>query len=171
MGCRRVGHDWATEQQQPEAKASLIAQSVKNLPTMQETRARFQGWEDRLENGVAAGILAWRIPWTEEPAGYSPWGHKSWTWLSDWNHQPPTLSKVPAVSIVCSSHTWPEPLPFLKGPLLEDGPLGHLVDAPCLKEMNLSLLLIKDLTPHVPLNCTRKALHAHPCWCSYPWLF
>ena len=34
--------------------------------------------EDPLEKGMAthSGILAWRIPWTEEPGGYSPWGHK-----------------------------------------------------------------------------------------------
>ena len=42
---------------------------VKNLPTMQETRVQFLGWEDPLEKGVAthSSILAWRIPWTEEP--------------------------------------------------------------------------------------------------------
>ena len=36
------------------------------------------GWEDSLEKGMAthSRILACRIPWTEEPAGYSPWGHK-----------------------------------------------------------------------------------------------
>ena len=36
------------------------------------------GWEDPLEEGMAthASILAWRIPWTEEPGSYSPWGHK-----------------------------------------------------------------------------------------------
>ena len=40
--------------------------------------ARSLGWEDPLEKGVAthSSILAWRIPWTEEPSGYSPWGHK-----------------------------------------------------------------------------------------------
>ena len=51
------------------AVQSLIAQSVKNLPAMQETRARFLGREDPLEKEMAAyaSILAWRIPWTEEP--------------------------------------------------------------------------------------------------------
>ena len=49
--------------------ASLIAQSVKNLPAMQETQVRFPGWEDPLEKEMAthSSILAWRIPWTEEP--------------------------------------------------------------------------------------------------------
>ena len=44
----------------------LIAQSVKNLPAMQETPVRFLGWEDPLEEGMATNtsILAWRIPWT-----------------------------------------------------------------------------------------------------------
>ena len=45
--------------------ASLLAQLVKNLPTMQETRVQSLGWEDPLEKGMAAhsSILAWRIPW------------------------------------------------------------------------------------------------------------
>ena len=51
--------------------ASLVAQMVKNLPAMQETRVRSPGWEDLLEEGMAihASILAWRIPVTEEPDG------------------------------------------------------------------------------------------------------
>ena len=51
--------------------ASLVAQLVKNLPAMQETPVRFLGQEDALEKGKAAhsSILAWRIPWTEEPSG------------------------------------------------------------------------------------------------------
>ena len=46
--------------------ASLEAQLVKNLPTMQETWVRSLGWEDPLEKGTAthSSILAWRIPWT-----------------------------------------------------------------------------------------------------------
>ena len=46
-----------------------MAQMVKNLPTMQETWVRSLGWEDPLEKGMAThpSILAWRIPWTEEP--------------------------------------------------------------------------------------------------------
>ena len=49
-----------------ERGASLIAQLVKNLPTMQETPVQFLGWEDLLEKGQAAhsSVLAWRIPWT-----------------------------------------------------------------------------------------------------------
>ena len=50
---------------------------VKNLPAMQETRLRFLGREDPLEEETAThpSILAWRIPWTEEPGAHSPWGH------------------------------------------------------------------------------------------------
>ena len=48
---------------------SLVVQMVKNLPAMQETRVGFPGWEDPLEKEMAtqSTILAWRIPWTEEP--------------------------------------------------------------------------------------------------------
>ena len=47
------------------------AQTVKNLPAMQETRVRSLGQEDSLEKGMAThfSILAWRIPWTEKPGG------------------------------------------------------------------------------------------------------
>ena len=49
--------------------ASLMAQMIKNPSTMQETWLRFLGWEDLLEKGMAihSSLLAWRIPWTEEP--------------------------------------------------------------------------------------------------------
>ena len=52
-------------------RVSLVAQTVKNLPAMQETQVWSMGWEDPLEKGMAthSSILAWRIPWTEEPGG------------------------------------------------------------------------------------------------------
>ena len=51
--------------------ASLVAQTVKCLPTMWETQVRSLGWEDPLEKGMAthSSTLAWKIPWTEEPGG------------------------------------------------------------------------------------------------------
>ena len=51
--------------------ASLVAQMVKNLFAMQETQVQSLGQEDPLEEGMAThfSILAWRIPWTEEPEG------------------------------------------------------------------------------------------------------
>jgi len=49
----------------------LVAQRVKNLLAMQETGIQSLGQEDPLEKGMAThcSILAWRIPWTEEPGG------------------------------------------------------------------------------------------------------
>ena len=58
---------------------SLVAQRIKRLPAMRETRVWSLGWEDPLEKGMAthSRILAWRIPWTEEPGGlHSPSSHK-----------------------------------------------------------------------------------------------
>ena len=51
------------------SRTTLIAQSVKNLPTMKETWVRSLGQEDPLEKEMAthSSILTWRIPWTEEP--------------------------------------------------------------------------------------------------------
>ena len=51
------------------AQISLVAQTVKHLPTMQETRVQSLGQEDLLEKEMAthSSILAWKIPWTEEP--------------------------------------------------------------------------------------------------------
>ena len=52
-------------------RASFVAQSVKNLPAVQETWVPPLGWEDPLEKGMAthSSILAWKIPWTEELGG------------------------------------------------------------------------------------------------------
>ena len=53
-----------------------MAQVVKNLPAMQETQVQSLGQEDPLEKEMAtySGILAWRIPWTEEPGGLQSMG-------------------------------------------------------------------------------------------------
>ena len=79
---------------------SLIAQSVKNLPAMQET------W---------VGKIPWRRKWPPAPvfspgeshgqrslAGYSPWGRKSWTWLNDW--PPPPKDRTQSYCISFASH-------------------------------------------------------------------
>ena len=57
-------------------RASLVAQLVKNPPAMWETCVRSLGREDPLEKGMAtySSILAWRIPWTEEPGGLQSMG-------------------------------------------------------------------------------------------------
>ena len=50
-------------------RASLVAQRLKHLPARRETRVQSLGWEDSLEKEMAtySSILAWRIPWMEEP--------------------------------------------------------------------------------------------------------
>ena len=64
-----------------------MAQIVKNLPAIQETQVRSLGRKDPLEKGMVthSNILAWRIPWTEEPGRLQGTVHgvtKSWTRLS-----------------------------------------------------------------------------------------
>ena len=51
----------------------MVAQLVKNLPAMQVIQVQSLGWEDPLEKGMAthSSILAWKIPWTEEPGGFA----------------------------------------------------------------------------------------------------
>ena len=62
-----------------------MAQTRKNLPTVQETQVRSLGREDPLEKGMAAhpSILAWRIPWTEEPGELQSMESQSRTQLND----------------------------------------------------------------------------------------
>ena len=78
-------HPWGhkeldmTEQLAFSFWASLVAQMVKNPPAMQETRVQYLGWEDPLEKGMAthSSILAWKIPWTEEPGRAQAMGLQS----------------------------------------------------------------------------------------------
>ena len=66
---------------------------VKTLPAMQETQVRPLGGEDPLETEMAthSGILAWEIPWTEEPGGlYSPWVSKESDRTERLNHNKAT---------------------------------------------------------------------------------
>ena len=60
----------------PWIMVRLVAQMVKNLPAIQETWVWPLGWEDPLEKGTATqfSVLAWRVPWTEEPGGLQPMG-------------------------------------------------------------------------------------------------
>ena len=73
-----------------------MAQLVKNLPAMQETWVPSLDWEDPLEEGMAthSDILAWRIPWTEEPGGLQSMGSQSWTRLSDSAHSTQSWDRV-----------------------------------------------------------------------------
>ena len=60
----------------PSRKVSMVAQMVKNLPAMQETRVRSLSREDPLEKEMAlhSSTLAWKIPWMEEPGGLQSMG-------------------------------------------------------------------------------------------------
>ena len=62
-----------------------MAQTVKKLPEIRKTWVQSLGQEDPLEKGMAthSSILAWRIPWTEEPVGLQSMGSQSQTQLSD----------------------------------------------------------------------------------------
>ena len=87
--------------------ASLVVQTIKNLPAIQEIWVLFLGQEDTLERRMAthASILAWRIPWTEEPGGLHT-VHKSQSqiWLSDWHF---SLSSSMKEGRARDRSTWP----------------------------------------------------------------
>ena len=69
----------------PTPGVSLVAQTVNNLPVIQDTGVWSLGWEDPLEKKMEShfSILAWRIPWMKSLAGYSSWGHKELD-LTEW---------------------------------------------------------------------------------------
>ena len=69
--CATPGSVWTPLPLPPTPRASLVAQLVKNLPARQETQVRLLGQEDPLEKEMTThfSILAWEIPWTEEPGG------------------------------------------------------------------------------------------------------
>ena len=67
-----TGFEAQSGEQKGKVRASVVAQTVKNLTAMQDTWVRSLGREDPLKEGMAthASILAWRIPWTGSLAGY-----------------------------------------------------------------------------------------------------
>ena len=69
-------------------RAALVAQTVRNLPAMQETRVQSLGWEDPLEEEMATHsiILAWEIPWTEEPGKLQSMGWQESDTTENSNH-------------------------------------------------------------------------------------
>ena len=71
-------------------ESSLVAQTIKNLPAVQETRVQSLGWKDPLEKETAthSSTLAWRIPWWEEPGRLHPMGSQSPTRLIDFTSIP-----------------------------------------------------------------------------------
>ena len=72
---------------------------VKNLPAMQETLVGSLGWKDPLEEELAthSSILAWRIPWTEEPGGLQSTGSKESDTEATNTHTPLFLPMVPMI--------------------------------------------------------------------------
>ena len=96
----------------PSGKAFLVAQMVKNLPAMGDTWVQSLGWEDPLEKGMAmySSILAWRIPWTEEPGGLqstgsakSPTGLSNFTFQGSYNNNVP--QKFPDIWVALEGNT------------------------------------------------------------------
>ena len=98
----QAGRRWALKQQISggikqrvaqsfwNSRASLIAQLVKNLPTMQETWVQSLDWKDLLEKGQAthSSILAWRAPWTVLSTGHNELDMTEWLLLSlFWNSE------------------------------------------------------------------------------------
>ena len=83
-------------------RASLVAQSVKNLPVIQETQVRFLGWEDPLEKEMAthSNILAWRIPRTEEPGRFPVHG------VARVGHNLATTPPPPTTTYTCKYVIW-----------------------------------------------------------------
>ena len=100
---------------------SLVAQKAENLPAMQESQAQPLGWEDPLEEKMAShsSILAWRIPWTEEPGRLEymrsqrvrhDWATKTHTHTHLWNlnfTRSPTI-KIPLAYLLCITSKTPE---------------------------------------------------------------
>ena len=94
--------------------ASLVAPMVKNLPIVQETRVQSLAREDPLEKGMAthSSILAWRIPWTEEPGRLQ--SMESQRAGHDWvtNNSNNYCSQSSAPWILCIQQTHSRELPF-----------------------------------------------------------
>ena len=105
MGSHRVGHDWRDLAAVAAGGilSPLVAQMAKNLPAMQETWAQSRGWGNPLEEGMAthSSILAWRVPWTEEPGGLQSVGLQRVG--HDWaaKHSTEVSSKTSRLDIQC----------------------------------------------------------------------
>ena len=92
-------------------QAFLVAQTIKSLPAMQETQVWSLDLEDPLESGMAthSGILAWRIPWTEEPGFPHPlhrflsltwWHQEASVLVSKGCHRPYSWALIPGASLI-----------------------------------------------------------------------
>ena len=85
--------------------ASLVAQMIKNLPVIQETWVQSLGQEDPLEKGMAthSTILAWRIPWTEEPGGLASMGSQESDTAYQLNHHHHSYSETQGMHLRCGT--------------------------------------------------------------------
>ena len=97
----------------PESRASLLAQSVKSLPAVQETQLQYLGWEDLLEKGMAthSSILAWRIPWAEEPSRPQSMGSQRVRHDRVTNVRPRTHTRIFITGTVLNKPGWLITLP------------------------------------------------------------
>ena len=80
-----------------KSRASLVAQTVKSLPAVQETQVQSLGWEDNLEKEQTThcSILAWKISWTEEPGGLQSMGSQKTEHGRDvWQLSPLTVASM-----------------------------------------------------------------------------
>ena len=86
--------------------ASLLAQMIKNPPAMQEIWVSPLGQKDPLEKGMAthSSILSWRIPWTEEPGGLHPCGHKESDTTEGLTHKHTQTIEWSSLSSTVGSH-------------------------------------------------------------------
>ena len=74
MGCSPCGREESETTERLHFTSLLVAQMVKNLPAIRKTQVQYLGQEDPLEKRIAkhSSILAWRIPWTEDPSRLQP---------------------------------------------------------------------------------------------------
>ena len=129
---------------------SLVAQMVKHLPTMRETRVPTLGWEDLLEKEMAihSSILAWRIPWTEKPGRLQSMG--SQRAKHDW-----VTSLSLMNSVFCTSTLFP---PLLQEEVVISRERSLSLDLEQVQKMKLSIkdfshcsLFWKIRTPKLPM--------------------
>ena len=129
---------------------SLVAQTVKHLPTMWGTRVPTLGWEDLLEKEMAthSSILAWRIPWTEKPGGLQSMGSRRVE--HDW-----VTSLSLMNSVFCTSTLFP---PLLQEEVVISRERSLSLDLEQVQKMKLSIkdfshcsLFWKIRTPKLPM--------------------
>ena len=125
-----------------EAGASLVAQRLKRLPVMQETRAWSLGWEDPPEKEMEthSSILAWRIPWMEEPGWLQP-RHRKESDMTEWLH-------LQFLNFIITITIKNDPKCFYRGPY--QGPPNHTLkqNLSVNKSNPLTMITAEFLLPH-----------------------